>query len=223
MTTTDMINHLRIELWNLTYTQWKTQTLFSIQWWSMIVFVAIFYAIWWWVLVDKGRLSQILLFGSFVAVQRIVMDIVGTNTVLWSYNLRLTPFYPSPFVHDFTLTPLALMLVYQYCHSWKKFLVWAGVVTGIISFVFFPILSMFGFLKLYHWNDFYSFVLIIVIASLSRWALLRTLNIQQNYGSAKDRSTTLNDQPAMKFSTSKAIPKGRRNIRIIKISIKRGE
>lgn len=177
MTTADMIHQLRLELWNLTYTQWKTETLFSIQWWSLIALIAIFYAIW-WVIVDKRRLSQIILFGSLVAVGRIVMDIIGTNAVLWSYDIRETPFFPSPFLHDFTLTPLAFMAVYQYCHSWKKFLIWTGVLTGIMSFVFFPILLTLGFLKLYNWNFLVAFVLIFGIASFSRWVVLGVLNIQ---------------------------------------------
>ena len=179
MTTAEMIHQLRLELWNLSYNQWKTQTLFSIQWWSLVALVAISYAIW-WVIVDKRRLSQILLFGSLVAVGRVVMDTIGVNAVLWSYDIRLTPFSPGPFLHDFTLTPLALMVVYQYCHSWKKFLVWTVVATGIISFVFFPILTTLSFLKVYNWNYFYSFVLIIGLASLSRWVLLGVLNIEQN-------------------------------------------
>ena len=193
MTTADIIHNLRLELWNLSYSQWRTQTLFSIQWWSLLALIAISYAIW-WVLVDKRRLSQILLFGAFIAIQRMVMDIFGTNAALWSYDIRLTPFYPSPFLHDFTVTPLALMVVYQYCHSWKKFLVWTGVATGIISFVFFPILTTLGFMKLYNWNYFYSFVMIIGLAAFSRWVLLGVLNIEQNYEYAKDESRTPNDQ-----------------------------
>jgi hypothetical protein len=178
MNTANMIHQLRLELWNLSYTQWKTETLFSIQWWGMVTLIAISYAIW-WVIVDKRRLSQILLFGSFVAVQRIVMDIVGTTAVLWSYDIRPTPISPGPFENDFTLIALALMVVYQYCHSWKKFLISTGVVSGIISFVYFPILIKFGFLKFYNWNLFYSFVLIFGIAAFSRWVLLGVLNIQQ--------------------------------------------
>ena len=171
---------MTIEMWNLSYTQWRTQTLFSIQWWSIIAMIVISYAIW-WVIVDKRRLSQILLFGSLVAIQRVVMDIFGTNVALWSYNIRETPLFPSVFLHDFTVTPLALMVVYQYCHSWKKFFVWTGVTTGIISFVFLPILIKLGFLKLYHWNLFYSFGMIFGLALLARWVVLGLLNIQQNH------------------------------------------
>jgi len=182
MTNTEMIHKLRLELWNLTYTQWKTHTLFSIPWWSTLALIAISYAIW-WVIVDKQRLPQILLFGSFVAVQRVVMDIIGTNAALWSYDIPPLPFSPGPFQNDLTIIALALMVVFQYCHSWKKFLLWTGVVTGFISFVFFPILIMFGFLKLYHWNLLFSFVMIFGIATLSRWVLLGVLNIYHN---AKD-------------------------------------
>ena len=180
MTTVDMIHQLRLELWNLSYTQWKTQTLFSIRWWSLVALIAISYAIW-WVIVVKRRLSQILLFGSFVAVGRIVMDIIGTNAVLWSNDIRETPFFPSPFQHDFTLIALALMAVYQYCHTWKKFLIWTGVVVGILSFVYGPILITFGFVKLYHWNILSSFVLVFGLAAFSRWVVLGVLNIQQNH------------------------------------------
>lgn len=193
MSTVDMIHQLRLELWNLSYTQWKTHTLFTMQWWSLIALIAIYYAIW-WVLVDKRRLSQILLFGAFIAIQRAVMDIFGTSTARWGYVITETPLSPSPFLHDFTLTPLALMLVYQYCHSWKKFLVWTGGVTGIISFVFFPILIKFGFLKLYHWKLFYSFGMIFGLAIFARWVILGVLKIQL---SAKDESSVIN-QPSLK-------------------------
>jgi len=180
MTMTDMIHQLRLELWNLTYTQWKTQTLFSIQWWSMIALIAICYAIW-WVIVDKRRLSQILLFGSFVAIQRVVFAIIGTNAVLWSYDIRETPFFPSPFQLDFTLMAMVFMVVYQYCHSWKKFLIWTGVVAGMISFVFYPILIKLGFLTFYHWNLFFAFILVSGVPLFSRWVVLGILNIQQKH------------------------------------------
>lgn len=199
MNTTDMIHQLRLELWNLSYTQWKSQTLFSLQWWSLVALIAVSYAIW-WIIVDKRRLSQILLFGSLAAVGRIVMDIIGSNVVLWSYDISETPFYPSPFLHDFTLTPIALMVVYQYCQSWKKFLVWTIVATGIISFIFFPTLTTLHFLTLYRWNLFYSFALIIAIATLARFVLLGVLNIEQNseYAKGLSKPQRYKTIPAMK-------------------------
>lgn len=178
--TTLMVSQLKVSLWNLAYTHWKTNVLFSGRWWSLIALIVIAYVVW-WLLVDKHRLSQILLFGSFIAVGRIVMDIIGSNMVLWSYDIRELPFYPSPFLHDFTITPLALMLAYQYSRSWKRFLIWSSVATGLITFVFFPLLIAFGFLTYINWNHIYSFVLIIAIASLSRGVLLGVLHLEQRY------------------------------------------
>lgn len=178
MDITATITQLRVALWDLSYTYWKTQVLFSVRWWSLLAVIACIYAIW-WMLTDKRRLSEILLFGSFVAVGRIVMDIIGTNMVLWSYNIRELPFYPSPFLHDFTITPLALMIVHQYCPSWKRFMFWTMVAIGIISFIFFPVIGYLGYLKLVNWNYFYSFVLIIFIAVLSRAVLHGVLRIER--------------------------------------------
>lgn len=199
MDTTHMIYQLKVNLWNLAYTHWKTTVLFSGRWWSLVALIAIAYTVW-WLLVDKRRLSQILLFGSFVAVGRIVMDIIGSDMVLWSYDIREVPFYPSPFLHDFTITPIACMLVYQYSHSWRRFLVLTGVATGIISFIFFPLLAALRFLTLYNWNYFYSFILIVVIASLSRAVLLGILQLEQKYqgGESSELSGRLIAQPAMK-------------------------
>ncbi len=199
MNVAEMIHQLRVDLWNISYTQWKTTVLFSPHWWALVVLIAISYIVW-WKLVDKSRLSQMLLFGSFIAAGRIVMDIIGSNTVLWSYDIREVPFTPSPFLHDFTITPLALMLVYQYCHSWKKFLAWTSIATGCITFVFFPLLIVFDYLKYYHWNHIYSFILIILIAALSRAVILGVLQLEQSYNCAhsNDSPGTLISQPAMK-------------------------
>lgn len=200
MDTLEMIHELKISLWNLSYTYWKTETFLTFKWWTLIFMNVIIYGIW-WKIIDKQRLTQLLLFGSFIAVGRIVMDIIGTNTVLWSYDIRELPFFPSPFIHDFTITPLALMLAYQYSSSWRKFLTLTILTTGIISFVFFPLLAQNGYLMLYKWNYFYSFILVNIVAVLSRAVMLGILNIQKDHQQdllSNSSSSVLNYQPAMK-------------------------
>ena len=76
---------------------------------------------------------------------------------------------------------MVFMVVYQYCHSWKKFLIWTGVVAGMISFVFYPILIKLGFLTFYHWNLFFAFILVSGVPLFSRWVVLGILNIQQKH------------------------------------------
>ncbi len=178
----------------------ENRAFLTFKWWTLIFMNVIIYGIW-WKIIDKQRLTQLLLFGSFIAVGRIVMDIIGTNTVLWSYDIRELPFFPSPFIHDFTITPLALMLAYQYSSSWRKFLTLTILTTGIISFVFFPLLAQIGYLMLYKWNYFYSFILVNIVAVLSRAIMLGILNIQKDHQQdflSNSSSSVLNYQPVMK-------------------------
>lgn len=193
------VQQIKLTLWNLTYNNWKTEELFSAQWWSLIAIIAISYIVW-WKLVDKQRIIQIVLFGSLVSVGRIVMDIVGNNLVLWSYDIRVLPMIPIPFIHDFTISPLIYMLVYQYSTSWKAFFVFNIVTTGALSFIFLPLLSASRVLNLYNWNYFYTFILVIFITSLSRAVMLWLLHLEQKYvvGYSRNRSMTPNLQPAMK-------------------------
>lgn len=180
MDTANMIQQLKVTLWNLTYMQWKTKVLFSNQWWAIIATIAIVYAIW-WKLVDKKRLSQLLLFGSLVSVGRILFDIVGSEMVLWSYNVRESPFVPSPFLHNLTISPLVYMLLYQYTSTWTSYLIWNTVITGVYSFIVLPILVALKMLTLYNWNYWYAFVVVFSITSLSRLVLVGVLNLEKKY------------------------------------------
>ncbi|AIF53094.1 CBO0543 family protein [Pelosinus sp. UFO1] len=193
------IHQLKIDLWDLNYTQWKTQILFSPIWWSYITIIVISYAIW-WKLVDKRRLTQLLLFGSLVSVGRILIDIIGSNMNLWSYNIRESPFIPSPFLHNFTISPLAFMLLLQYTSSWKSFIIWNAVITGVYSFVLNPIMISLHILTLYKWNYFYAFAVVFTMVSVCRAVLVGTLYLEKKYqGVSSDNSVkNLSCQPAMK-------------------------
>jgi hypothetical protein len=193
------VQQIKLTLWNLTYNNWKTEELFSVQWWSLITIIAISYIVW-WKLVDKQRIIQIVLFGSLVSVGRIVMDIVGNNLVLWSYDIRVLPMIPIPFIHDFTISPLIYMLGYQYFTSWKTFSVFNIATTGSLSFIFLPLLSISRVLNLYNWNYFYTFILVIFITSLSRAVMLWLLHLEQKYevGYSRNQSMIPNLQPVMK-------------------------
>lgn len=180
MDTASTLNQLKVALWDLNYTQWKNKVLFSNQWWVIISIIVISYVIW-WILADKKRLSQLLLYGSLVSVGRIVFDIVGTNMVLWSYNVRESPFMPSPFLHNLTISPLAYMLLYQYTSSWRSFLIWNMIITGAYSFIVLPILASLKMLELFNWNYIFAFIAVFFITSLSRLVSLGTLHLEQQH------------------------------------------
>lgn len=197
MDTIDIIHQLRVELWGYHLTEWR-MNLFSPRWWGVVASIACAYAIW-WKYVDKRRITQILLFGSFIAVFRTIMDDAGASAGLWVYSVKPLPLGHALFLNDLTIVPLGFMLVYQYCQSWKKFFFWTLAVEAGYSFVVLPILVQFDILRLYHWQYYYTFLIMLAVVPIMRAILLTVLAVEQKHelGYSGDPLTpTL--QPAMK-------------------------
>ncbi|MDR3565575.1 MAG: hypothetical protein P4N59_29625 [Negativicutes bacterium] len=193
-----MIHQLRLQLWDLLYAQWQ-EHLFSAQWWFIVAIMAISYALW-WKFVEKPRLLEILLFGCFIAVARTVMEDVGVSAGFWSFNVRLVPMGISLFLNDLTVVPLTLMIVYQYTASWKQFLIWIVIAEGLITFAFHPFLSIIGIYREWNWHLYYTFMIMMFIAVLSRAVLLGILNTVHKYQEERVSAprSRLTPQPAMK-------------------------
>lgn len=200
MNLSDQIIQLRIALWDATFAYWKNEILFSGLWWALLVTIAIAYAVW-WRLTDKRRLPELLFFGSLISIVRVVVDIIGTNVVLWSYNIRETPFMPSPLLHDFTITPLTFMLAYQYSPSWSKFMIFGSIASGLMAFLFLPILSVFGFLQLVNWSYLYTFIITLILSFVARLVVISSYQVAMRT-EVKNLSSkvTILSQPAFKPS-----------------------
>ena len=193
----DMIHKSTFELWGYQLTDWY-RNLFTVRWWFIIGSIAIAYAIW-WKYVNKRYLTQILLFGSFIAVFRLIMDDAGSSAALWSYSVKPLPFGQALFLNDLTIVPLGFMLVYQYCRSWKKFFLWTVIVEAGYSFLLLPVLVKFDILRLYNWQYSYTFFIMIIVAIVMRAILLTILKIEQKHEFGySNNSLTPTMQPAMK-------------------------
>jgi hypothetical protein len=198
MDTPTMIHQLRLQLWDLVYSQWKDQ-LFSARWWFIVAVITVSYALW-WKYVEKRRLHEILLFGCFIAVSRTVMEDAGVSAGFWSFDVRVVPLGISLFLNDLTVVPLTFMLVYQHSSSWRQFLIWTVIAEGLIAFVFHPLLSVLSIYREWNWSNFYTFLIMLFIAVLSRAVLLGVLQTVQKYQPERVSTpyATLTPQPAMK-------------------------
>lgn len=192
------IEQLRLQLWNLMYASWLGN-LFTPKWFALVALVIGAYAVW-WLRVDKTRLRTLLLYGSFIAVIRIILDVGGHDMGLWAYSVSIFPISPTLFTHDLTVTPLAYMLVYQYAATWKQFWLYNALVSAAVFFGLLPLFSYFGMLKLYNWNYFYSFAIIFLAAGVMRGIMLAILHVEQAARSRVNQagSIRLTAQPAMK-------------------------
>lgn len=198
MELTDLLHQLRLQVWQIRLELWQ-QTFLTYSWWFIAVTIAASYAIW-WKLVDKRRIIELLLYGSFIAVSRIIYDNWGISSGRWTYITDLVPIGYSLFLNDLTVIPLALMLVHQYSPDWARFFIWMVVVQGAISFIFWPYIANLGILQVHNWKLYYSFLVMLFIATTMRAILIFGLNVQRKSRLTYPESspTLLVPEPAMK-------------------------
>jgi len=132
-------------------------------WWFLFVLFIISLVVW-WRLVDKSRLLELSFYGFVVMTVSIWLDQVGYELGLWYYPVDLIPVFPPSTTIDYVMLPVIYALVYQYCRSWKSFLIATVLMAGVFSFVLEPLMSKFGFYVIINWSSYCSFPIYIAIA-----------------------------------------------------------
>ncbi len=173
----ELIHQSRLITWNLVYILWKGE-LFSSRWFALVSLMVIFYVVW-WILIDKRRLSDLLLFGSFIAVLRVLYENTFVGMGAWTYQVRIFPLTINLFMPDLTMVPLAFMLIYQYTASWKSYFLGSIVASGIWAFAVTPLFKVFDIIVFHNWNYFYSFIAALLTALLARFFFLLVIKIEQ--------------------------------------------
>lgn len=167
MSSNELFHQLQLQIWNITWNRYITEELFSSRWWGVLIFLVVFYVIWikW---LDKSRAFEIILFGSFVAVQSVMVDIAGFSMGLWQHNTRLLPVVPGVFPIDFTVVPILLMFAHQYGAAWSTYLIWSFLAALLFSFVISPAFQFFDIKAYYDWHFAYFVILVMIVAVISR-------------------------------------------------------
>lgn len=198
MEITELLHQLRLEVWDIRAGLWR-EAFLTLSWWFIAIVIAASYVIW-WKLVDKRRIIEILLYGSFIAVARVIYDNWGISSGRWTYVIDLVPIGYSLFLNDLTVIPLFLMLVYQYSPDWKSFFARLLAVQGTISFLFWPLTMYLGILLVHDWKLYYSFILMLITASTMRAILIFGLKLQRDHRLKEPRTgvAMLVAEPAMK-------------------------
>lgn len=142
---------------------WLDTDFNTFSWWFEVV-LAIIALLVWWRLVDKKRLLELTFYGFVVMTISIWLDQVGYELGIWYYPVDLIPVFPPSTAIDYVVLPVVYALVYQYCRSWKSFLIATVLMAGVFSFVLEPLLAKFGFYVIIKWSSFYSFPIYIAIA-----------------------------------------------------------
>jgi hypothetical protein len=111
----------------LSVQRWASNEVFSYQWFIILGILIVSYVVW-LKLVDRRRGTELLLLGALMAVAKAITIILISNVLgLLHYNVRLFPLISEIFATCVTLSPIIVMLVQQYTHSWKSFIIWDAI------------------------------------------------------------------------------------------------
>ena len=142
---------------------WLDTDINTFGWWLQLV-LAILSILVWWKLVEKKRLMELAFYSFTVMTISIWFDEVGYELGLWYYPIDLIPVFPPSTAIDYFMLPIMYGIVYQYCRSWKTFIIATCLLSGIFSFILEPLLVKFGFYVPVKWKFYYSFPIYIGIA-----------------------------------------------------------
>jgi hypothetical protein len=174
------IIELRRESRNLLWEYWLTETLFTFNWWFLIITTIAFVLVW-LRLLDKKRLVEVVSFGLMIGSIGYFLDITGVSFVMWSYPDKIFPIIPPIIeIHKFHL-PIVYMIVYQYFPKWKPFLLVMTVCALFFSFVLEPITVWLGIYEIYHWEYIYSFPIYIIIGVFCKWIIEKLKQMDRHY------------------------------------------
>ncbi|MBM7691552.1 membrane protein implicated in regulation of membrane protease activity [Peribacillus deserti] len=173
---------------DLAIEHWYYDDLFSPQWWFLLIAAVLPYYLWWKV-VNKERFFEIFTFGLLCSIFSILLDMIGVNLLLWDYPDKLFHFTPPLIPADVVVIPVASMLIYQFCKSWKSFFIAALALAGLFSFIFEPIFIYFHMFDLIHWKHSFSFIgftILFLSTRLLTNSLIKGIYHSQYNGSLKE-------------------------------------
>ncbi|WP_026909141.1 CBO0543 family protein [Paucisalibacillus globulus] len=150
---------------------WFTETLFSFSWWILLV-TTIGHCIVWFVILDRKRIFEILTYGFLVSVVATILDALGVLVSLWDYKHTLTPLILPIEIH-IVIMPIIYMIIYQYFHTWKNFIIASTINALLFSFVLEPLLVWLQVYELNQWKHFYSFFPYIIMGVLFKYLIVK--------------------------------------------------
>ncbi|WP_305777687.1 CBO0543 family protein [Priestia flexa] len=101
----------------------------DISWFLVVPWIII-----WSKLVKRDIILEILLFGTIIIITTTLLDVVGLQYRFWDYPIAFLPIIPRAFPFDFSMVPVAYMLLYQYFRTWKFFII--AQITMALTYAF---------------------------------------------------------------------------------------
>lgn len=122
---------------------------------------------------------------------------------LFIYPYKLVPILPRLLSVVFGAAPVLFMLLYQYSHNWRTYLVVNTVTAALLAFVAEPLARAAGMYQMFKWSYLYSFLVYLAVAVGLRWLNLKFRRLYQEDRNAQNIEPRPVVSPAFKRRTRK--------------------
>ncbi|MFZ3580039.1 CBO0543 family protein [Virgibacillus sp. DJP39] len=156
--TIDNVLKVEQEFYDTLQTYWRTHNYLSLRWWFLVA-LTLLPPLVWWKFVDKKRVIEITSFGLFYGVAATFLDSIGSNAMVWTYIVRLSPYInPQMYPYNVGIVIIPFMLVYQkWGYNLKSFFISAGFLSAFTAFIGEPLMEWLLIYKEITWKNIYSF------------------------------------------------------------------
>lgn len=178
MVSTPELVELQRQLTGFRFEQWRSEVLFTPQWWLLIILL---FAPWYvWVkLVDRRRILEITTFGALTMILITMLDGIGMELGLWSYKYKIAPLLPLLLPMDLSVLAVTHMLIYQYFRPWSFFLAALVIAGCLFAFAGEPFMEYIDVYQRYGWEHWYSLPIYIGKAIVCRLTVTKLIKFGQ--------------------------------------------
>jgi hypothetical protein len=176
----DAYKHLvfpREQMFKIKTEYWLSSNVFTLPWWIMIFFLTVPWLVW-WKLLDKRRIKEVSLYGTFIIFLSALYDSIGSKFNLWVYPYILTPLSEKFEPYDYSVLPVLYMIIYQKCKNWRSFITAQFIASAILSFIIEPITIYFEIYIMLSWRYEYSFFIYPLTGIMCRLLICKINRIE---------------------------------------------
>ncbi len=156
----NQLTDLRIELW-------REHTLFTWQWWMLVVICFVFLILL-IVFVKKEKALSTVAFIGIVYIINKNLDDVATALDWYDYRIQLEPIIPTMLPANLLIIPIGFGVLYARYEAWKSFLVSITIFASLVSFIALPLMKLAEIYIEKNWNSILSFVSLLAITMISK-------------------------------------------------------
>ncbi|MFE8701541.1 CBO0543 family protein [Cytobacillus sp. FJAT-54145] len=169
----NQVTDLRMELWTKHVVfSWK---------WGLLVMICLASILVLIVLIKRESILQTVAYLGVIYVMNKNLDDVGTALDWYDYRIQLEPIIPTMLPANLFIFPISLSLLYQTFMRWKSFIIALVSFSLFSAYIALPILKYLEIYTTKTWNSHYSFISLIIMASLSKLIIDRLKAIQDKH------------------------------------------